>query len=82
MMSLMKRFGGSLLSSILLLSLLSSAPASALSPFLQREATQWVNVYASPNSVNVQSPRNPVTKLDAKSKFIVNYLSNLSKKFG
>lgn len=73
MMSLMKRFGGSLLSSILLLSLLSSAPASALSPFLQREATQWVNVYASPNSVNVQSPRNPVAKLDAKSKFIVNY---------
>jgi hypothetical protein len=74
MMSLLKRFGGSLLSSILLLSLLSTPPAAnALSPFLQREATQWAHVYAAAGNAKAQSAGAPVAKLDAKSKFIVNY---------
>lgn len=74
MMSLFKRFGGSLLSLVLLLSFLSPIPgAQALSPFLQREATQWANVYAESGTVKVQSSNAPIAKLDAKSKFIVNY---------
>ena len=74
MMSLLKRFGGSFLTSILLFALLTPIPAAnALTPFLQREATQWAHVYAAPGSAKVQSPRTPVAKLDAKSRFIVSY---------
>ena len=61
----------------LLLALIAGAlfpiHAQALTPFLQREATQWGQVYAGPNTAVKQSPREKVGYIEAKSKFVVNY---------
>ncbi len=58
---------------ILIATLLTPLQANALTPFLQREATQWGYVYAGPNTQVAQEPRKKVAYAEAKSKFIVNY---------
>jgi hypothetical protein len=57
----------------LVLGLLAPIQADAISPFLQRDATQWGNIYAGPNTNVKQTPREKVAHIEAKSKFIVNY---------
>jgi hypothetical protein len=57
----------------LIVGLLTPIQAQAISPFLQREATQWGNIYAGPNTNVKQAPRGKVSYIEAKSKFIVNY---------
>lgn len=57
----------------LILGITSPIQAQAISPFLQREATQWGNVYAGPNTNVKQSPRRKTANIEAKSKFVVNY---------
>jgi Fibronectin type III domain len=57
----------------LILGLLTPIQAQAISPFLQREATQWGSIYAGPNTNVKQAPREKVSYIEAKSKFIVNY---------
>jgi hypothetical protein len=57
----------------LILGITSPIQAQAISPFLQREATQWGNVYAGPNTNVKQSPRKKTANIEAKSKFVVNY---------
>ena len=57
----------------LIAGLLAPIQAVALTPFLQREATQWGNVYAGPNTNVKQTPRPKIAYIEAKSKFIVNY---------
>lgn len=74
MRSQFARLKALLLPLTLIATILAPLPtSSALTPFLQREATQWINVYAGP-AVNVrQAPRVPSANVEAKSKFIVNY---------
>ena len=57
----------------LIAGLLAPVQADALTPFLQREATQWGYVYAGPNTNVKQTPREKVAYVEAKSKFVVNY---------
>jgi hypothetical protein len=57
----------------LILGVSTPIQAEAISPFLQREATQWGNVYAGPNTNVKQSPRTKTANIEAKSKFVVNY---------
>ena len=58
---------------VLVLGLLTPMQAEAISPFLQREATQWGSIYAGPNTNVKQAPRGKVAYIEAKSKFVVNY---------
>ncbi|MEY4969995.1 MAG: hypothetical protein RLZZ277_226 [Actinomycetota bacterium] len=73
MSSPMKRATRGALILALLASVVSPPQAGALSPFLQREATQWGHVYAGPNTTVKQSPREKVAYIESKSKFVVNY---------
>ena len=73
MSSLMKRTTRGALILALLAGVISPLQAQALSPFLQREATQWGYVYAGPNTTVKQSPREKVAYIESKSKFVVNY---------
>lgn len=73
MSSLFKRLSRGALPFALLAGLLAPIHAQAVSPFLQREATQWGSVYAGAVTTQKQSPREKVAYLEAKSKFIVNY---------
>ena len=73
MSSLIRTIKGAFLPLVLLAGLLAPIPAQAVSPFLQREATQWGSIYAGPSTTEVQSPRKKVAYLEAKSKFVVNY---------
>ncbi|CAN2225242.1 Fibronectin type III [Candidatus Nanopelagicaceae bacterium] len=57
----------------LVLGLLTPIQAEAITPFLQREATQWGSIYAGPNTNVKQAPRGKVAYIEAKSKFVVNY---------
>ncbi|CAN2225762.1 Fibronectin type III [Candidatus Nanopelagicaceae bacterium] len=57
----------------LLLGLLVPIQAQAISPFLQRPATQWGSIYAGPNTNVKQAPRGKVAYIESKSKFVVNY---------
>ena len=57
----------------LIVGLLTPIQAQAISQFLQREATQWGNIYAGPNTNVKQTPRGKVANIEAKSKFIINY---------
>jgi hypothetical protein len=58
---------------LLIAALLTPVHAEAISPFLQREATQWGYVYAGPNTTSPQKPREKVAYFEAKSKFVVNF---------
>jgi hypothetical protein len=69
----MKRTTRGALILALLAGVISPLQAQALSPFLQREATQWGYVYAGPNTTVKQSPREKVAYIESKSKFVVNY---------
>jgi hypothetical protein len=73
MSSPMKRTTRGALILALFASVVSPPQAEALSPFLQREATQWGYVYAGPNTTIKQSPREKVAYIESKSKFVVNY---------
>ncbi|MFM6841999.1 MAG: fibronectin type III domain-containing protein [Candidatus Planktophila sp.] len=73
MSSIMKRATRGALILALLAGVISPLQAQALSPFLQREATQWGYVYAGPNTTVKQSPRGKVAYIESKSKFVVNY---------
>ncbi len=73
MRGLIRNAKGTLLSLALITGLLAPLPAQAISPFLQREATQWGHVYAGPSTTEPQSPRKKFANLEAKSKFVVNY---------
>ena len=73
MSSLMKRITQGALPLALAAGLLFPIHADALSPFLQREATQWGYVYGGPNTTSAQSSRDKVAHIEAKSKFLVNY---------
>ena len=73
MRSLFQRITYGALPLTLILGLLAPLPAQALTPFLQREATQWGYLYAGPNTTEKQSPRKKVAYLEAKSKILVNY---------
>jgi len=57
----------------LIAGMLAPVQADALTPFLQREATQWGYVYAGPNTNVKKTPRDKVAYVEAKSKFVVNY---------
>ena len=57
----------------LVIGILYPLQAQAVSPFLQREATQWGSIYGGPNTSVKQSSRDKVANIEAKSKFIVNY---------
>lgn len=59
--------------SSLLSPILTTVNAEAIAPFLQREATQWGNTLAGPNTTSAQKPRQKSANLEAKSKFIINY---------
>lgn len=67
-----RSFGGALLLA-LLAGLIAPIPGQALTPFLQREATEWGHVYAGPSTKIKQNPREKIAYLESKSKFIVNY---------
>ncbi len=73
MSSLMKRTTRGALLIALISGLITPLQAQALTPFLQREATQWGHVYAGPNTSVKQSPREKVAFVESKSKFVVNY---------
>ena len=73
MSTLTRTIKGAFLPFILLATLLSPVSAQAVTPFLQREATQWGSIYAGPESTTSQSPRKKVAYLETKSKFVVNY---------
>ena len=73
MSSLMKRTTRGALLIALIAGLITPLQAQALTPFLQREATQWGHVYAGPNTSVKQSPREKVAFVESKSKFVVNY---------
>jgi hypothetical protein len=73
MSSILKRLTRGALPLALIAGLLAPIQAEALTPFLQREATQWGNVYAGPNTNVKQTPRTKIAYIEAKSKFIVNY---------
>lgn len=73
MSSIFKRLTRGALPLALIAGLLAPIQAVALTPFLQREATQWGNVYAGPNTNVKQTPRPKIAYIEAKSKFIVNY---------
>ena len=70
---IMKRLTRGALPLLLIAGLLTPVQAEALTPFLQREATQWGYVYAGPNTTVTQTPRNKVANIEAKSKIVVNY---------
>jgi len=69
----MKRTTRGALLFALIAGLITPLPVQALTPYLQREATQWGHVYAGPNTSVKQSPREKVAFVESKSKFIVNY---------
>jgi hypothetical protein len=73
MSSIFRRLSWGALPLALIAGLLAPIQADALTPFLQREATHWGNVYAGPNTNVKQSPREKVAYIEAKSKFVVNY---------
>lgn len=73
MSSLFKRLSRAILSLALLVGLLAPIPAQAITPFLQREATQWGNVFAGSNTTTPQKPREKFKYLESKSKFNINY---------
>ena len=73
MSSLLKRTTRGALLLALISGLVTPLQAQALTPFLQREATQWGHVYAGPNTTVKQSPREKVAFIESKSKFVVNY---------
>jgi hypothetical protein len=73
MSRIFKRLTRGALPLALIAGLLAPIQAVALTPFLQREATQWGNVYAGPNTKVKQTPRPKIAYIEAKSKFIVNY---------
>ena len=73
MRSIFQRIKVAALPFALILGILAPIQAEAISPFRQREATQWGYVYAGPNTSEKQSARKKVAHLEAKSKFIVNY---------
>jgi len=73
MSSLMKRTSRAGLLFALIAGLLTPIHAEAISPFLQREATQWGTIYGGPSTNVKQSPRDKVANLDSKSNFVVNY---------
>lgn len=73
MSSILKRLTRGALPLALIAGLLAPIQAVALTPFLQREATQWGNVYAGPNTNVKQTPRTKIAYIEAKSKFIVNF---------
>ena len=67
----MKRLTRGALPLLLIAGLLTPVQAEALTPFLQREATQWGYVYAGPNTTVTQTPRNKVANIEAKSKIVI-----------
>ena len=69
----MKRLTRGALPLLLIAGLLTPIQAQALTPFLQREATQWGHVYAGPTTSVKQSPRSKSANIEAKSKIVVNY---------
>ncbi len=73
MSTMMKRLTRGALPLLLIAGLLSPLQAQALTPFLQREATQWGHIYAGPNTTVKQTPRTKGANLEAKSKIVVNY---------
>jgi hypothetical protein len=73
MSTMMKRLTRGALPLLLIAGLLTPLQAEALTPFLQREATQWGYVYAGPNTSVTQTPRTKVAHIEAKSKIVVNY---------
>lgn len=73
MSTLMKRLTRGALPLVLIAGMLTPIQAQALTPFLQREATQWGHVYAGPNTTVKQTPRAKGVNLEAKSKIVVNY---------
>jgi len=73
MSSLLKRNTRVGLLLALIAGLLVPVQADAISPFLQRPATQWGNVYAGPNTNVKQSAREKVAYIEAKSKFVINF---------
>lgn len=73
MSTLTRTIKGAFLPLVLLVGLLAPVQAEAITPFLQREATQWGSIYAGSESAESQSPRKKVAYLEAKSKFVVNY---------
>jgi len=73
MSSLLKRNTRVGLLLALIAGLLVPVQADAISPFLQRPATQWGNVYAGPNTNVKQIAREKVAYIEAKSKFVINF---------
>lgn len=73
MSTMMKRIFLGALPLVLAAGLLTPLQAQALTPFLQREATQWGYVFAGPNTSVTQTPRSKVAHLETKSKIVVNY---------
>jgi Fibronectin type III domain len=73
MSTMMKRLTRGALPLFLIAGLLTPLQAQALTPFLQREATQWGYVYAGPNTNVKQAPRPKGANVEAKSKIVVNY---------
>ena len=73
MSTFMKRTTWGALLFTLIAGLLAPMQAQAISPFLQREATQWGYIYGGPNTTAKQTPREKVAHIEAKSKFIINY---------
>ncbi len=57
----------------LIAGLIAPIQAEAVTPFLQREATQWGSIYGGPTTHVKQNPREKVGYIEAKSKFVVNY---------
>jgi len=73
MSSLIKRTTRAGLLLALIAGLIAPIQAEAVTPFLQREATQWGSIYGGPTTHVKQSPREKVGFIEAKSKFVVNY---------
>lgn len=73
MSTMMKRLTRGALPLFLIAGLLTPIQAQALTPFLQREATQWGYVYAGPATSVTQTPRSKSANIEAKSKIVVNY---------
>lgn len=73
MSTMMKRLTHGALPLLLIAGLVAPFQAQALTPFLQREATQWGHIYAGPNTSVKQLPRTKAANVEAKSKIVVNY---------
>lgn len=73
MSSMMKRLTRGALPLSLVVGLLAPIQADALTPFLQRAATQWGHTYAGSGTAVRQVAREKVSNLEAKSKILVNY---------